>query len=534
MKKIIYNGKIYIEEGHFEEAVYIEDGFIKRTGSSEELLKEAEGCQLIDAGGRTILPGLNDSHLHLGSIGEWFLLPRLGLAKSIEDLVDIGRDYMAKNPELSKEGFIGNGWNQDLFTGDRAMPTRWDLDKISREVPIVFYRVCGHVASANSKALELAGVLDKLPEIEGGLIEVDHRGEVTGILHEGGATGYVARVIPDFSEEDWEKIYLSAQDYALSVGLTSVQSTDARDEGFKGVIALLNKLEEEKKLKIRYRHQLSLMDVDKLKDYLAMKKTSLDRKLLDYGPLKLFKDGSLGGRTALMRRAYKDDPDNQGVEVLTSRRMDELVALADKSGMQVITHAIGDRAIEETLDSYERVIEDGKNINRHGLVHCQITDRKLLERIAALGVINLVQPIFLDYDLHVVEARVGRELASTSYAFRSMDELGIPTSYGTDAPIEDCNPFPSIYCAVTRKDLKGYPEGGHFPEERVSLSRAIDNYSLASAYSEFKEDIKGRIKPGYLADMIVLDRDIFTIDEDEIKDVKVELTLVGGEVVYKR
>lgn len=535
METIIYNGKVYVDKDHFEEALYIKDGLIVAVGSNQEIMELAgEGCEKLDAGGKTILPGFIDSHLHLLSVGEYLVLPRLRDARTIDELVEIGRKFIEDKPKLVEGGLIAGGWNQDLFTGEKRMPSRHDLDRISREIPIIFERVCGHVATANTKALELAGLFDEIPKLEGGTIELEEDGTPSGILNEGEAFSYVARHFPRPSLEELESYYISAIDHAVSFGLTSVHSTDARDNNYKEIFELLKKLKREGKLLLRFRHQINLEEPDNLRDFLASEyqDESYDEQLY-LGPLKLFKDGSLGGRTALLSKEYQDEPGNFGIEVISNERMDELVGLAHEGAMQVVTHVIGDEAASRVLDSYEKVIKGGNKL-RHGLVHTQITDLKLLERIRDLEVACLVQPIFLDYDLHIVDDRVGPELASTSYAFKTMNKLGINTSYGTDSPIEELNPFPGIYCAVTRKDLEGYPERGHYPDERVSLEEAIDSYTLGGAHIEFNEDRKGRLKPGYLADLVIIDRDIFTIPEEEIKDLKVELTMVGGRVVYKK
>ncbi|MDY5211727.1 amino acid permease [Intestinibacter sp.] len=204
------------------------------------------------------------------------------------------------------------------------------------------------------------------------------------------------------------------------------------------------------------------------------------------------------------------------------------------AGIQVATHVIGDGAVEKTIDSYEKTFGKEGNKLRHTLVHCQITDRALLERIAKLGIVVSYQPIFLDYDMHIVEKRCGKELASTSYAFKTLGDLGAKIAYGTDCPVEDCNPFPNIYSAVTRKDSKGFPEGGFYPEECVDVYTAVDAYTEGSAYMEFMEGKKGRIKPGQLADIVVLDKDIFTCDPMEIKDILPVMTMVDGKIVYKK
>lgn len=201
----------------------------------------------------------------------------------------------------------------------------------------------------------------------------------------------------------------------------------------------------------------------------------------------------------------------------------------------MIVHAIGDAAIDEVLNSFEKVTSKGINPLRHAIVHCQITDKGLLERMAANNILAIVQPIFLTHDLYIVDSRVGEELASTSYAFNTMEKLGIRAAYGTDCPVESMNPLECIHCAVNRQDIEsGYPEGGYYPQERVDVWTAVDNYTMGSAYATFEEEVKGRIKPGFYADLVMLDKDIFSIPPEGIKNAHVLMTMVGGQIVYNR
>ena len=250
------------------------------------------------------------------------------------------------------------------------------------------------------------------------------------------------------------------------------------------------------------------------------------------GPLKLFKDGSLGARTALMRSEYADDPGNFGMDCMSAEVMDSLVSTADELGIQVVTHVIGDGAVEGTVESYEKVISCGPNKKRHALIHCQITDAALMERIRRSDIRIFYQPIFLNYDLHVVASRVGDNMASTSYAFGTAVRNGSHVSFGTDSPVEDINPFDGVFSAVTRKDLSCFPDGGFYPEECITVEQAVDAYTIGSAEAEFAESWKGRIAPGYVADMVILDRDIFTVPHDEIKDIRPVCTVFNGKIVY--
>ena len=289
---------------------------------------------------------------------------------------------------------------------------------------------------------------------------------------------------------------------------------------------------------LRYRHQVCFQTTQQFAEFLRSGEREHPAyqgdSWLTMGPLKLFKDGSLGARTATMRQEYRDDPGNYGVECTDDALMLQFCRMAQDAGMQVVTHAIGDDAISRTLDAYESVNLPGENPLRHGVVHCQITDLPMLQRMVDSKIAAFYQPIFLDYDMQVLESRVGKELASTSYAFATFPKLGGKVGYGTDAPVENCNPFPNIYSAVTRMNLKGQPEGGFYPQEKVDIYDAIDAYTAGSAWCEFTEDEKGRLKPGYLADLVVLDTDIFTCPERDIPGILPVMTMVGGRIVFEK
>ncbi len=540
-KFALINGKVYVERDVFAQAVYAEDGIVKLVGTTEQVLAAAgEGAEIVDAQGKTVIPGLNDSHQHLLMIGIGLAQADITVAKSIDEMIQIVKDFLAANPEACKRGIQSVGWNQDLFEDEKRVPTRKDLDKISTEIPIILERVCGHVVTVNSKLLEILGLTrDSDPDcFPGGTWEKDENGEPNGVLTEN-ACNIANSTFPPYSIEDYEKMFLNAAEYALSHGLTTVQSNDAGTAPVPAqtVFDMIHKIYEEGRCPLRYRHQVCFYNLEKFQEYLDGEFVSgryTNPDMLALGPLKLFKDGSLGGRTGTMRNGYVDDPGNYGVETTTDAEMDAFCQLADKHDIQVVTHVIGDKAIEDTVGNYERVMRDGKNVLRHGLVHCQITDIPLLERIAKDQILAMYQPIFLDYDMHAVISRCGEELSSTSYAFNTAEKLGIPVSYGTDSPVEDCNPFPNIYSAVTRKDKKGWPEEGFFPQECVDVMQAIDAYTAGSAHCEFREKDKGRIKPGFLADMVVLDTDIFTCDPMKIRDILPVTTIVGGKIAWQK
>lgn len=538
-KSVLYNGKIYVDRGDFQEAVFYEDGIIKAVGKTEDILAIAGDSEKINCEGRTVIPGLNDSHMHLLMVGEVLSEAPISEATSVEDMVERCRKFAAENPKLVEKGMHSQGWNQDLFDkGKVRLPNRHDLDKISTDYPIVLERVCGHTCAVNTKALELLGIGKNNPQIyEGGTIEFENDGNPSGYFTEN-AVYEVRKIVPQATIEEQKGFLLKAMKYASEHGLTSVQANDigVMTEDTDATFNMYRSLYQEKKAPLRFRHQVCFLTVESFKKFLEGEFKNKDKydNMLALGPLKLFKDGSLGARTATMRHEYLDDPGNFGVEALSDSLMDRLVQLAAENGMQTVTHVIGDDAIEKTNASYEKVLKDGKNVLRNSLIHCQITDRALLERIKKSDTLIAYQPIFLQCDMYAVESRCGKELSSTSYAMKTAIDMGIHASYGTDSPVEDCNPFPNIYVAVNRKDLKGKPDEGFYTQECVDIYEAIDAYTVESAYHEFQEDVKGRIKPGYFADMVVLDRDIFTIDPMDIINVLPVMTIVDGKVVYKK
>ena len=538
-KFALINGKVYVERGVFAQAVYAEDGVVRLVGNNEQVLAAAGAdAEVVDAQGKTVIPGLNDSHQHLMMIGGGLATAQTAGCTSMAELIQRVKDFIAENPTLAAKGVRSSGWNQDLFTDEKRMPTRWDLDKISTEIPIFLRRVCGHVGVANSKIIEMLGLDEKMVHVDGGTVEVDENGRPNGIFTENG-NNLPDSCIPVPSVEDYEAFFLKGAEYALSLGITSVQSNDAGNSNLTmdKMFPMIRKIYDEGKCPLRYRHQVCFHDIEGFKAYVEgeFKNGRYDNpNMLALGPLKLFKDGSLGGRTGTMRHEYLDDPGNYGVETTTDAEMDAFCKVAADAGIQVVTHVIGDKAIEDTIGNYERVMVDGKNPLRHALVHCQITDKALMERIAKDDIAVMYQPIFLDYDMHAVVSRCGEELSSTSYAFKTAEDLGIHVSYGTDSPVESCNPYPNIYSAVTRKDKTGFPEGGFFPQECVDIYTAIDAYTAGSAYNEFRENDKGRIKPGFLADMVVLDTDIFTCDPMKIRDILPVMTIVDGKVAFKK
>lgn len=284
---------------------------------------------------------------------------------------------------------------------------------------------------------------------------------------------------------------------------------------------------------VRMAQQAQLTTVEELEGFFAEGyNTGWGDEWVKIGPLKIVGDGSLGARTAYLSRDYADQPGSRGLPIFTQEQLDELIGCAHRHGMQIAVHAIGDGMLDRVLNSYKKALaECPREDHRHGIVHCQITRPDQLADFASLGLHAYIQPIFLDYDIHIVEQRAGKELAASSYAFRTLTDSGVWTSSGTDCPVELPRALACIQCAVTRRTIKDNI-GPYLPEEALTVQQAIDSYTIHSAHATFEEDVKGRIAPGYLADFVVLGKNPFETDENALADIPVLATYTGGRRVF--
>ncbi len=540
MDLILKNGKISTMNPlqPWAEAVAIKNGKFEGVGSNEEILcLQSSDTTILDLEGKLLVPGFNDSHMHLLSFGYSLQMVDLNGSKSIEELINRTEKFILDKNTSPETWIRGRGWNQDYFTTNR-FPNRYDLDKISKEHPICLTRACGHVSIVNSKALEIMGVDRNTDQVKGGHFDLDENGEPLGVFRET-AMKLIYDIIPEPSLNDIKKMIIDGSKYALSQGVTSVQTDDFEalpGKNFKNVIKAYMELTEKDELPVRIYEQCLLPHINLLNHFLDLGyNTGYGDEFFKIGPLKLLGDGSLGARTAYMCEPYADDPSTYGISIFTQKDLDELVFTAHNAGMQIAIHCIGDKIMYMAFESIEKAQKNNPRSNhRHGIIHCQITDETLLNKYRDLDVIAHIQPIFLNYDLHIVEARVGKEKASTSYNWKSMLDKGVHVACGSDCPVEPLDVIPGIYTAVTRQDLSGYPTGGWFPEQKLTVNEALHGFTLGAAYASFEEDIKGSIQEGKLADMVVLSEDIYEINEDNIKDVLVEMTFVGGKLSYQR
>ena len=523
------------------ESFIVKDSKFLFVGSEEDSRKKLEGKEFdeINLESNLVLPGFNDSHLHFLHYAKGLLNVNLTGTRSIDELKTRLKEKLESRDKEDNFWLEGEGWNQDYFVDEKRFPTKEDLDEVSTEVPILIMRACFHIGVLNSKGLELLELNSSNASEYGNLIEVFPNGEPNGVIKENLLENVKSKK-PGFDYNLTKDILLKAQEKAFEQGLTSVQSDDfgyVPNQDFNLLFDLFKDLYEEDKLKLRISEQCLFLNVkDEEKFFNEGYHYGWGNETYRISTVKILSDGSLGARTAALRNGYNDDSSTKGIMLFTQEELDEMVLLSHENKCPVAIHGIGDRAIEMALNSIEKAKKTYPDIKlRHGIVHCQITDEELLNRFKELEVMALVQPIFIDYDMNIVSDRVGEELSKTSYAWKTMKDKGINVSFGTDAPVEPFDTMPNIYSAVTRKNITGDEEKTYLEKEKMSMEDAIYAYTYESAYASGEEEIKGTISPGKLADFIVLDRDLFNLENDkEILDTKVLETYVGGQLVFRR
>ena len=525
MKTLYYNGRVYTGQLPLQTCFAVENG---------KFISVGEDCPdadvRVDLQGTFVCPGFNDSHMHLLNLGQ--TLTMAPLAKHTGSLENMLK--CLRNTGPGRGGWIlGRGWNQDLFSDTDRMPNRNDLDTVSREYPVCATRACGHCLAVNSKALELQGITAEAEVPEGGAIGMEN-GQPNGLFFDN-AMDLILPAIPAPDKEDIKNMIRLACRELNRYGITSCQSDDYcvfQNVSWQVVNEAFRELEEAGELTVRVYEQANFTDTAALEEFIRSGcTTGAGSELFRVGPLKLLGDGALGARTACLSRPYADDPSTRGLSVFTKREFDDLIGMANKNGMQVAVHCIGDACLDLVLDSLEKALEEcPREDHRHGIVHCQITRPDQLERIAENKLHVYAQSIFLDYDLHIVNARVGEELAGSSYSWKTLLDLGATVSNGSDCPVEAPDVMAGIQCAVTRCDRQG--RGPYLPEQVFSVQQAIDSFTKWGAFSCFAETAKGQIEPGFLADFTVLDQNPFATPREHLQSIKIRGVYLNGEQVY--
>ena len=537
MDMIIYGASVLTMDANNPraEAIAVMRGNISAVGSNVEILGlRREQTVLIDAGGKSVLPGFHDSHLHLYGYALTKSMADLSGLNGIDELESRLRKHIRDLNPAEGAWLIGRGWDQTPYREGR-MPDRHDLDRVSTRHPMMLTRKCGHVSVLNSAALKAAGIYEQPPLVEGGLVELGADGKPTGILKENAMELVTPRSPIVTGAAVKQLITVAAQDF-VKAGLTSVQTDDLGafagepDELFKAYLDLA----EEGRLPLRVIGQMLLPDPEKLKRVMAMGwKTGFGNDFFKIGPLKLLTDGSFGGRSALLSEPYSDDPGNRGIALFTKEQLKELVSLAHRSGMQVAAHAIGDKAIADVLDVYREVQQEyPRDDPRFRVIHASLATPELLDRFEEQGILADVQPCFVPSDLTFIDSRLGKARASSAYCFKDFLRRGIPVGGSSDCPVEDYRPLMGIHAAVNRRGFDGKPKEGWLPGQKLTLHEALYLYTMGSAFNAFEESIKGSIAAGKLADLVILSDNIEKVNLEQIKDLNVEKTIVGGKIAY--
>ncbi len=527
----LYNGKVRTPSG-YAEAVLVEGQTISCVGRNEEVLGYPVD-EKVNLGGRLTLPGFIDGHLHLLAYGLSLANLDLTGARSVEEVRSRIRIFQEKRRLSPEEWLVAIGWNDEQFSEGR-IPTREDLDDLVPENPAILVRICGHVATVNTVGLRLLGITGatRLPQ---GVADLDDSGEPTGVLREG-AVSYAHSKRPAAGRDALRTALLRGGTEMARWGLTSVHSDDLASAGgdVELLLDLYGSMDGEGVMPLRVTEQLLLRDRKALDKFLAMGwRTGDGAPCFHIGPLKLLTDGSMGGRTALLRSGYSDMPQVRGMPIYGQEELDDLVGTAHRAGMQVATHAIGDGALDMCLHAFEAALARHPREARHYIVHCQMGDMEQYRRMARLGIGAAIQPPFVPSDRLMALRRIGKKRALAGYAWKTLLELGIFLSGGSDAPVESFSPLWGIASAVTRQDEAGEPAGGWNPSQKLTVEKAVDLYTKGGAYASFEEHRKGTIEVGKLADVVVLDRDIFTVPPKELKNVQVDLTMVGGRCTHR-
>ncbi len=462
-----------------------------------------------------VFPGFNDAHTHLGGAGRTMLNVDLTGVKSLAEM--LAKIKSAADAAPAGHWLTGGNWDHTLWA-DKALPTRQDLDKVTGDHPTFLDRIDGHISIANTAALTAAGITGKTQPPQGGAIDLDSSGEPTGILRES-AQGLVYRVIPPPTPEERRKGDELAIHDALIHGVTSVQDFSDWED-----FLVFEQMEKEGKLHLRISEWLPFKDsLDELKAHRAHH--DVNDPLLHTGMLKGFMDGSLGSRTAAMKAPFADDPSNTGLPQYTQDELNKMSVERAAAGFQLGFHAIGDKASAMALDAFSQ--PGVSTTARNRIEHAQVVDPADIPRFKQLGVIASMQPNHLLTDMNWAVDRLGTKRAAYSYAWKAFLDAGVPLAFGTDYPVEPITPFRGLYAAVTRMNEAGNKT--YYPENKLTRGQALYAYTQGSAYAEFAEKRKGKLLPGYDADFILVDRDLYKVAAPAILSTKVRQTYVAGQ-----
>ena len=524
---VLFNGKVFTVEKSmpWAEAVAVRDGKFLSVGTDAEIKKLIDkDTQKIDLQGKLVLPGFNDAHLHFASGGLYLLGIDLRPARNEKEFVTILKEYISKLPK--GEWITGGSWDHENWPSKKH-PQRNLIDAVSGDHPVFVSRLDGHMALANTLALKLAGITRDTPDPQGGEIVKDKKtGEPSGILRDN-ACDLVDAVIPPISRARRELAIRTAMRHAQELGVTSIQDNSSGED-----LEIYQELLAKGELGARVNAWRS---GDTLSDFSRIGiNAAFGGPFLRLGTVKFFVDGSMGAGTALFFAPYADDPATTGLPIHTVDELNALVLAADKAGLQVAAHAIGDKANAWILNALALARqENGSRDSRHRVEHSQVVRPDDVLRFRDLAVIASIQPSHCIDDMRWAEKRIGSRVGN-AYRFASFQKEGVHLAFGTDWPVEPLDPRLGLYAAVTRELPSGGPVGGWHSDEKLSLAEAIEHYTLGSAYAEFQEKEKGSIASGKWADLVVMEKDLFEIPLKAILSTAVSMTMLAGKIIYKK
>ena len=520
---IIKNAKIWT--GNLDkpnaEAMAIKGDSIIAIGSFEELIKfKGQNTEINDIHGNFITPGFIDTHVHLLMGGNSLLNVQLRNANTKEEFIK--RIALFSKDIKPNQWIVEGNWDHTLWGGE--LPSKEWIDEFTKEKPVAIYRMDGHMILANSAALKIAGIDRNTPKIKNGEIVKNPDGTPTGIL-KSEAMYLVLNKIPALTDYQKEKAIKHAQEYLLSNGVTSIHDVDSL-----GGFGILKKIHTNNQLAIR------VYSADPLHNWNVLsEEKKIDNKWLKNGLLKGFVDGSLGSHSAAFKEPYSDKPEDSGILTANIDSLKTWITKADNKNLQITVHAIGDKANNTLLNTYQAVIQlNGNKDRRFRIEHAQHLDKNDISRFSDLNVIASMQPYHAIDDGRWAENLIGKERIQTTYPFKSLIDANTTLVFGSDWPVAPASPLYGIYAAVTRQTLDNKNPNGWVPEQKINVEQALIAYTKNAAFSSFDEKIKGTLEKGKLADFVVLNEDLTTIKPEKIKNVIVLQTYVGGKMVFSR
>lgn len=513
------------------EAVGVIGERIVAVGSNAEIQGMiGDDTEVIDAKGKTVVPGFHDSHMHPLLYGHFATGVKLMDVTSIDELLERVKEKAKEVPE--GQMILGFGWNQENFE-EKRYPTRWEVDQVAPNHPCFLIHYNAHIYLLNSKLMEQKGITKDTPDPPGGTIVKNDDGEATGVLLENAinlvAPGFLETGAGLFTYEQSKEALRTAVNDGAKLGLTSMMDVLAGDAQVKAY----QELEAEGDLPLRMNFQLMFELLDQLVD-LGIK-SGFGNDKIRFNAIKLILDGSLSSRTGALRAPYSDDPSTSGIMRHEPDFLKGVVKKATENDIRVDIHALGDKANEVVLNVFKEVDEEVHPKDpRYKISHCMILGEDLIKMYADLNVVASVQPVFVMKGMNWAPRLVGPERIEYSHAWKRLEDAGVTLAAGTDCPIETMNPIMNIYTAVTRKDPNGKPEGGWRPDQNLSVDTALRMVTIDAAYSTGEESKKGSIEVGKLADMAILSEDPYQVEPDAIKDIENLTTILGGQVVYSK